>query len=140
MNRVLKAFLATATLLLPSAAYADEYGLPGEWQQVSSNAGECSSCKITIMRHGSVLTIAANNGWSAAVQADSPSNTLWAVGNGRWQEGKGGPYSGTLFNIAITLKGEQLQMVMLSETGNRRAGTIKAVFKRQSAETPLTKM
>lgn len=140
MNRVLKSFLAAAALLLPSAAYADEYGLPGDWQQVSSNAGQCSSCKITIMRHGSVLTIAANNGWSAVVQTDTPGNTLWAVGNGRWQEGKGGPYSGAPFDIAIVLKETQLQMMMLAKIGNQRAGTIKAVFKRQSAEEPLTKM
>ncbi|WP_426125602.1 hypothetical protein [Pararhizobium sp. PWRC1-1] len=140
MNRVLKSLLFAAALLPPSTTYADDYGLPGEWQQVTSNAGQCSSCKITIMRHGSVLTIAANNGWSAVVQTDAPGNALWAVGNGRWQKGKGGPYSGTLFDIAVVLKGEQLQMVMLTEIDNRRAGTIKAVFTRQSAEEPLIKM
>lgn len=140
MNRLLKSFLVATALLLPSAAYAGEYGLPGEWQQVSSNAGQCSSCKITIMRHGSVLTIAASNGWSAVVQTDTPGNTSWAVGNGRWQKGKGGPYSNAPFDIAIALKDRQLQMMMLAKIGDQRAGTIKAVFTRQSAEIPLTKM
>lgn len=141
MNRLLKSFLVVAALLLPSpAAYADEHVFSGQWQQVSSNAGHCSSCTITIMRHGSVLTVTANNGWTAAVQTDMPGNALWAVGSGRWQKGKGGVYANTAFDILIALRDEQLQMMMLTKTGNSRGGTIKAVFKKQSAEAPLTKM
>lgn len=140
MKRLLKSLFAAVLLLSAPAANAEEPGLSGEWQQVSSNAGHCSSCKITIMRHGSVLTVTANNGWSAAVQTDAPRNALWAAGTGRWQKGKGGAYSDAPFDIAIVLRGGLLQMMMLAKTGNGRSSTIKAVFKRQLTVDPLTKL
>jgi len=130
MNRALKSFLAAAALLLPSAAYANEYVFSGKWQQVASNAGQCSSCTITIIRQGTLMTVTANNGWSAVLRNNLSANARFAEGTGQWRANADSAYDNAPFHVTFVLKDDKLHMRMLARIKNNTTQWIKAVFDR----------
>ena len=70
--------MVTAATLFTVNVYAGESVFHGRWRQVDSNAGQCKTCLIAIVRHGEMLTVTANNGWSAVIRADRRGQALEA--------------------------------------------------------------
>ena len=127
MRRVLAAIvlLCMAGLAAPAAA---EGGFDGEWQQVSSNAGDCPSCRITIRQTGTSLQIVANNDWTAIAETAGPGT---ADGAGFWKRGTRKTYSGKSFDIKLRRNDEdELLMLMRIEPIRGQSRTIKGVFQR----------
>ncbi|MBB5534843.1 hypothetical protein [Rhizobium giardinii] len=131
MNRLLRSLLIVAAATLSTiAAYADDSVFHGQWQQVSSNAGSCNTCLITIIRHGALMTVTANNGWSAIIGTNLNTSSRFAEGTGRWQENVRSVYGNSPFDIAFALNDERLYMRMVVKIGNGTTHSIKAIFSR----------
>lgn len=124
-------FLAAITLLcvtgLAAPAVAEDT-FHGEWQQVSSNAGECPTCRVTIRQTGSSLQIIANNDWTAVAETGSGQT---AGGAGFWKRGTRKTYAGKSFDIKLRRNDDdELLMLMHIEPSHGRSRTIKGVFQR----------
>lgn len=125
-------FLVAATVLAFAniqSARAERLDLyEGTWKQVTSNAGECSRCSITINRSGDTLQVVANNGWSATATsvrkrfaAELPS----VQGDGVWRN------SGKVQPLKITLVHDEGELQILLIIGDRsRPRTIAATFRK----------
>jgi hypothetical protein len=127
MKRFLAAIIliCVAGLAAPAAA---EDAFHGEWQQVSSNAGECPTCRITIRQTGSSLQIIANNDWTAVADAEGRRT---AGGAGFWKRGTRKTYAGKSFDIKLRRNDDaELLMLMRIEPTRGESRTIKAVFQR----------
>lgn len=127
----MKHFLAAIILLcttgfaIPATA---EEAFHGEWQQIFSNAGECTTCRITIRQTGSSLKIIANNDWTAITETGGRDS---ADGAGFWKRGTPKTYSGKTFDIRLRRNEDgELLMTMRIEPVRGKARTIRGVFKR----------
>lgn len=100
----------------------------GTWQQVSSNAGACPTCSITITKRGAELRVSSSNGWQATVYSGQDGDTRSATGNGRWPANAGGAYAGRQFSLDLTAGPRGLEMSMVPD-GTRQA--IRAQFVRR---------
>jgi hypothetical protein len=131
MNRLLQSLLIVAAATLSAvSAYAGEPAFHGRWQQVDSNAGRCETCLIGIVRHGEILTVTANNGWSAIIQADRRGQALFATGTGQWRNVTSAVYRNAPFELGFVRKDEQLHMLMMVKSDDGTTSTIKGVFSR----------
>jgi hypothetical protein len=129
MNRLLRSMLIVASAILPAvSAYAGEPVFHGRWQQVDSNAGRCETCLIAIVKHGEILTVTSNNGWSAVMQADRLGHALLAAGKGQWQDTASAVYSNAPFDLGFVRKDEQLYMLMMVKSNDGTTNAIRAVF------------
>jgi hypothetical protein len=112
----------------PAAAQAGHW--IGEWRQVESNAGQCPSCRITIFGTGRVLTVIANNGWTAQAMAAVENGLAAARGEGQWNEARVGRLAGLPFAIHLIERGDRLHMTMrIMRAG--RTSTVRAAFGRR---------
>ncbi|URK87601.1 hypothetical protein LP421_06570 [Rhizobium sp. RCAM05350] len=131
MNRLLQSMLIVAAAILsPVTAYAEDPVFHGRWQQVDLNAGRCETCLIAIVSHGDILTVTANNGWSAVIQADRQGQALLAAGTGQWRNTTSAVYSNAPFDLGFVRKDEQLYMLMMVKSDDGTTYAIKAVFSR----------
>jgi hypothetical protein len=131
MNRLLQSVLIVAAATLPAiTAYAGDPVFHGRWQQVDSNAGRCETCLIAIVSHGDILTVTANNGWSAVIRSDRRGQALFATGEGQWRNKTSAVYSNAPFDLGFVRKDEQLYMLMMVKSDDGTANVIKAVFSR----------
>ena len=121
------------TLLSFGSASAENDNLAGQWKQVSSNAGNCSTCFIGIMQHGRVFTISANNDWTAALEIERYGPARYAFGEGKWRQ-RSGPYSDKRFEILVTLRAGKLHMTMIVNEADGRTQTIEATFSKMYSE------
>ncbi len=111
----------------PATAQAGHW--TGNWRQLESNAGQCSSCRIAIAGIGRVLTVVANNGWSAQVTADVEDGLATARGEGSWNGAATARLMGLPFSIHFIERGDRLHMTMhILRAG--RVWTIRAAFGR----------
>ena len=106
--------------------------LSGEWRQVSSNAGKCDNCRVTVEISGRNLAVTANNGWSAVVQPGSQDGTFVA-GKGSWKPGFGGAYGGKAFFLNLGIVDDRLLMLMTVPGPDGKLSNIKATFEKRSA-------
>jgi len=135
MGRLLRSLLVVAAAILsPVSAFADDPVFHGRWQQVDSNAGRCNSCLIAIVQHGDILTVTANNGWSAVIQADRRGQALFATGTGKWQNKASAVYRNAPFDLGFARRGEQLHMLMMVKSDDGTTNAIRAVFSRPVSE------
>lgn len=131
MNRVLQSVAIVTVATLSSVnAYASEPVFHGRWQQMDSNAGRCDTCLIAIVKHGEILTVTANNGWSAVIQADRRGQALFATGTGQWRNTASVFYSDAPFDLGFARRGEQLHMLMMVKSDDGTTNAIRAVFSR----------
>lgn len=131
MNRLLQSVLIVAAATLSAvSAFAEDPVFHGRWQQVDSNAGRCNTCLIAIVRHGDILTVTANNGWSAVIQADRRGQALLAAGKGQWRNVTSAVYRNAPFELGFVRKDEQLYMLMMVKSNDGTTSTIKGVFSR----------
>lgn len=140
MKHVSKFLIFIFCVLLSSQqARSEEDILAGRWKQVSSNAGKCATCTIGITKHGQVLTISANNGWSATAETgyNGPANK--ASGKGHWKIKSGSHYGNKAFDILLAVRRGKLTVIMVVEAINGRTQTIEAVFTKIAPDFPLRK-
>jgi len=131
MNRLLRSVLVVAAATLSAvSAYADDPVFHGRWQQVDSNAGRCETCLIAIVRHGDILTVTANNGWSAVIHTDRRAQSLLAAGTGQWRNVTSAVYRSAPFELGFVRKDAQLYMLMMVKSNDGTISTIKGVFSR----------
>ncbi len=132
-------FFVSFVLISSQQVRSEEDVLSGRWQQISSNAGSCPNCAIGIVKHGTVFTVSANNGWTATVRADRHGPASYATGEGRWKLRPGATYDNKPFDVLFSARGEELMMVMIVDLGNGSKTTIKATFARSAPGAPHTK-
>ncbi|WP_426228075.1 hypothetical protein [Pararhizobium sp. DWP3-4] len=131
MNRLLQSVLIVAAATLSAvAAYAGDPVFHGRWQQLGSNAGGCNACLIAIVRHGDILTVTANNGWSAVIQADRRGQALLAAGAGQWRNVTSAVYRNAPFELGFVRRDERLHILMVVKSDDGTTSTIKGVFSR----------
>jgi len=106
--------------------------LSGEWHQVSSSAGKCGDCRVTVKMSGQSLTVTANNGWSAIVQPTSLQGKIFVAGKGSWKPGFGGTYGGKAFFLNVGLVDDRLMMLMTVPYPDGKLNNIKATFEKVS--------
>lgn len=101
----------------------------GDWGQVASSAGACGKCSISIRRSGGVVTVTANNGWSADVAfvAGDPDSLQ---GRGRWSRSFSGAGASSAFSIVLVTVRDELHMVMRMEDAASRPRLVQAVFRK----------
>ncbi len=110
------------------AAWADDFG--GVWQQISSNAGQCPTCRITISGPGPELAVQANNGWRAVVRPMAKSSML--SGSGDWAPNTRRTYSGKPLTARfVLLRDDMLLMEMTVHLGAKKR-IIRATFRREA--------
>jgi hypothetical protein len=122
--------VAFSIALMTGHANAQAERLLGEWRQVESNAGACPTCQISIGGDASLLTVTANNGWSAAVVAGEKNNVMGATGSGRWNSRADKSIANKPFNIVFIVKGVRLYMTMFIDGANGSRQAVKGVFER----------
>lgn len=134
MSRLLRSLLIVAAATLsPVSAFAEDPVFHGRWQQ-DSNTGRCNTCLIAIVRHGDILTVTANNGWSAVIQADRRGQALFATGTGQWRNKTSVVYSNAAFELGFARRDEQLHMLMMVKSDDGTTNAIRAVFSRPVPE------
>ncbi|WP_068955712.1 hypothetical protein [Pararhizobium polonicum] len=135
MSRLLRSLpIVAAAMLSPVSAFAEDPVFHGRWQQVDSNAGRCNTCLIAIVRHGELLTVTANNGWSAVIQADRRGQAPFSTGTGQWQNKASAVYSNAPFELGFARRGEQLHILMMVKSDDGTTNAIRAVFSRPVPE------
>lgn len=113
------------------SAHATEMAdLLGTWEQVTSNAGACPTCRVEFQNtpHGAIVV--ANNGWRAdrlAPETGGPAN-----GFGRWRDERAASrVSGRSFTV--TCRSEEsglLAMTMTVNTGPGRQSVVRGSYRR----------
>lgn len=125
---------ALMTVFTAAPANADDLDFAGRWQQVYSSEGFCKSCIVALVQNGTVLTITANDGWSAVLQTDNPGHASFATGAGRRRQ-RGEP-----IEIGLLLKGDDLHVMMLVKARNGPAKKIKAIYRKPAEESPTRRI
>lgn len=102
------------------------YGFCGMAAQISSNAGDCPACRLTIADNPEIQMyfVEANNGWSAELTFVEGDESV-AAGSGRWGA-VGGAFNNAAFDIDINRQGDRLYMTMSHH--DRALGTVQATF------------
>ncbi|HEY0329416.1 MAG TPA: hypothetical protein VGC77_09980 [Rhodopseudomonas sp.] len=122
------ALMMVLAVAIPSGARAQVETLTGPWQQISSNAGNCPTCQITIDGIGA-LRVTANNGWTATIVERERNGMPTAGGGGQWRA-PNNPLDGKTFIVEFELRGDRLHMTMTLDGGRGRLRFIEAVFGR----------
>lgn len=109
-------------------ASAQTIGFCGNYQQTSSNAGDCPTCTLMIADNPEIQRyfIEANNGWSAEAEWVEGDASV-AEGKGQWSAEVGGAYAGKEFDILLSQQGRELTMAMTVSDGSI-PGTIEGRF------------
>lgn len=129
----LLAFCLTAILMLPTMSLAAMDGPSsyiGRWRQISSNAGQCTTCSINVFRGDSYFRIKANNGWTATLWPSEPSAPEGSLqGIGEWSSSAGGLYAGRKFRIELINDEGFLRMTMVvSPLAGKQGQRIRASY------------
>lgn len=117
----------TACAVTPATASSPAWlGFCSMAQQVSSNAGDCPTCRLMIADNPEtqMYFIEANNGWSAELFFVEGDESV-AAGSGAWGR-VGGAYERAAFDIDVNRQGDQLFLTMTHH--NRSLGTVRASF------------
>jgi hypothetical protein len=116
--------LALAPLALTASAASA--GFCGNYVQVSSNAGNCPTCRLQIADNPEIRKyfVEASNGWSAELRWVDRTGER-ANGSGQWKSNAGGSYAGKRFRMSMSQQGKSLSMAMSVGGG----GTVNARFR-----------
>ena len=117
---ILASALATLSLSKPAQA-----GFCGNYIQISSNAGNCDTCRLQIADNPETESyfVTANNGWEAELTW-SHGDEQMAIGTGSWKRNVGHSLAGKSFDIDLNQQERRLNMIM-SLPGS---GPIKATY------------
>lgn len=129
IGRVGAMALLGAFLLAALPSQAEDGRLPGLWRAAGSTLIRCHGC-LSVVRHGTVLTVVSEAGWSAVVNADNYGFTSYASGTGWWRTdidaGRDAP-----FEVHLALKGSQLSVVFTTRSDRDPAPYVKISYERR---------
>jgi hypothetical protein len=126
-SRLVSSVALSAAMLFGAAASAEADTLPrrspleGVWLHVSSNAGFCEGCSVSITRSPDAspltLLVTGSNGWRAEVHSRRGMR-YEAAGFGCWCDVKHGPWAGKPFAISIDREGAEIGIVIHATDGS----------------------
>jgi len=121
------AAMVAAVSLAATTANAEWLGFCGNYQQVTSTAGDCLECRLIIADNPEIqfYGVESNTGWSAELTWVEGDESV-AQGAGHWGN-VGGAYGGQNFDIDLVRQGDFLDMRMTHHAASL-PGTIKARF------------
>ena len=125
-SRVSIVLVLAMTWALPAYSAETDAWL-GVWEQVATDAGACPTCRIAFRAEPLGLSVAANNGWAAALDSAQDGDI---AGVGRWSEAERSWVAGRPFTISFRLKDDQLSMTMAVDTGTGPRSVVRATYKR----------
>ncbi|MGF6174939.1 hypothetical protein [Ensifer sp. 4252] len=117
-----------ALLLAAQSVRADDRGFSGVWRDVGAKPTGCEGC-LSIVRHGTVLTIVSKAGWSAVATADSYVYASTASGTGRWQSDIGA--ANAAFEVYLALEGNRLFVVLMTKSDRGPSPHVKAIYEKR---------
>jgi len=104
-------FFIFAGVLISSLNVSAKQIPAGVWSQtsVSSNAGDCSTCKVNISKPTPhIIQISGNNGWVGYAYYNQSSDSY--KGAFEWKSKQGGTYENTIFFMDLTYEGNTITM------------------------------
>ncbi|KOF17347.1 hypothetical protein AC244_17580 [Ensifer adhaerens] len=122
--------LIGALLLATQPARADDGEFFGLWREVGAKPIGYEGC-LSIARHGTVLTIVSEAGWSAVAAADSYVYASYASGTGRWQPDIGGKYPHAPFEVYLALAGSRLFVALMTKSDRSPSPPVKLIYERR---------
>lgn len=133
MHARIAALALFGTLLLAAPSGRAEDGrLSGLWREVGSTLIRCQGC-LSIVRHGTVLTVDSEAGWSAVVTTDSYGYPSYAVGTGWWHPEAIAKHADAPFEVYLALAGDRL-LVVSTTSGTHDPFASVTYEKRQPAQ------
>lgn len=130
IGRVGAMALSGALLLATSPSRAEDGRLPGLWRAAGSTLIRCHGC-LSVVRHGTVLTVVSEAGWSAIVNTDNYRSTSYASGTGWWRTDIDAGHRGAPFAVYLALKGSQLSVVFTTGSDRDPASHVKISYDRR---------
>ena len=133
MKSVQLACMFLMLVFMASSARADQLeSYLGAWRQISSNAGDCPRCVVTVRRLGINLEAISNNGWRATLRptlkrlrGELPS----VEGDGFWETGLSGQPK--KISIEVMLARDEAKLHMALVTGYPAARrVVEATFEK----------
>lgn len=118
-----------ALLLAAPSAQAQESRLSGLWREVGSSPISCQGC-LSIVRHGTILTVVSEAGWSAVVTVDGYGDPSYASGTARWAVGPKRAEASS--EVYLALGGSQLFVVLMTKSDRARKPYFKAIYDRRT--------
>lgn len=122
---LLGALLSAAT---PSCA--EDGRLPGLWREGGSALIKCDGC-LSIVRHGTILSVVSEAGWSAVVTTDNYGYTSYASGAGWWRTDIDAGHRDAPFEVHLALKGSQLSVLFKTGSDRDPASYVKISYDRR---------
>ncbi len=123
------ALLAALLLTAPSAG-AEEERLSGLWREVGSPPIDCQGC-LSIVRHGKVMTVVSEAGWSGVAIVDSYAYQLYARGTAQWRHDIGDTHAEAPSQVQFALRGGRLYVVLVTKGAGGLPSHIKAIYERR---------
>ncbi|SJM28185.1 exported hypothetical protein [Mesorhizobium delmotii] len=112
----------------PAAAADAEF--IGTWQQVYSTGGQCSDCTVVIRSGNPGLQVAASNGWTADLKAETINGEAALIGKGTWPGSTSAGAKARGLAAAFKLHQKRLILVMQIVDPNGSRIRVNAVFER----------
>ena len=113
------------------AQTAPESAFAGHWRQVASNAGECTTCTLTVSRLDTTYQVVASNGWTVEVKQLVGLGAALYAGGGYWKRSppRIDPEGRAAAHFAVI--GEELHLTLVLTRPDGSPWRIRAVFKRE---------
>lgn len=129
-GRVSLLVLIGTLLLAAQSVRADDSGISGLWREVGATLIRCQGC-LSVVRHGTVLTVVSEAGWSAVVTANSYRPTSYASGTGRWRPNIGAKQADEPFEVHLSLADSRLVVVLMKESDHGASPHVKVNYERR---------
>lgn len=122
--------LLGALLLAAPSAGAEENRLAGLWREVGSTPVDCQGC-LSIVRHGTVMTVVSEAGWSGVVTVEGYGYPAYASGTAQWRQDVDAQHVDAPSQLQLALGGGRLFVVLVKKGDRGRSSHIKAVYERR---------
>ncbi len=122
--------LLGALLLTAQSAEAEEGRLAGLWREVGSTLTRCQGC-LSIVRHGTVLTVVSEAGWSGVATVGSYGYPSYARGTAQWRHDVGDNHAEAPMQLQLALRDGRLFVVLVTKSDRGRLSHIKAIYEQR---------
>ncbi len=131
-RRILLAALITFGLAIGAHAEATSPdAFAGHWRQVSSSAGQCATCTLTVGQVGTGYTVVASNGWEAQVRRVPAAGLPAFAGDGRWERSPPRLDAGRHIAAHFIVDEGQLHLLLILTRPDGAPWRVLAVFERE---------
>jgi len=103
----------------------------GHWRQVSSSAGRCATCTLTVSRDGTRYFVVASNGWEAQARRVPAAGLSAFAGDGRWERSPPRIDAGRRVAAHFVVDDGQLHLLLILTRPDGTPWRVLAVFERE---------